>query len=53
VLDGAPETAHECSVLVIDRVIEAASNTIRVKLELDNRDGKVAAGSKGNITFGQ
>jgi len=51
VLEIAPETVHECKVLVVDPVVEAASGTVRVKLELDNREGNVSAGSKGNITF--
>jgi len=51
VLDDLPDSIHTCAVLVVDRVVEAASGTVRVKLELNNRDGKVAAGSKGNITF--
>ena len=50
-VDDLPGSVHVCVVLVVDRVVEAASGTVRVKLELDNREGKVAAGSKANITF--
>lgn len=53
VLDGKPDVRHPCRVLVIDPVIDAASETVRVKLELPNPKYQVAAGARATVIFPQ
>jgi hypothetical protein len=38
-------------VKVVDRVIDAASGTFGVRLELPNRNGKVPAGIRCRVRF--
>jgi RND family efflux transporter MFP subunit len=42
---------HQAVVTVVDRVIDAASGTFRVRLELPNPDHKLPAGLKCDVTF--
>ncbi|MFW6161738.1 MAG: efflux RND transporter periplasmic adaptor subunit [Planctomycetota bacterium] len=51
VLDDQPDRRYACRVLVVDPVIDAASGTCRVKLELPNPDGQVAAGARAAVVF--
>jgi membrane fusion protein, heavy metal efflux system len=39
-------------VKTVDRVIDAASNTFRVRLELPNADGKLPAGLRCKVDLG-
>jgi RND family efflux transporter MFP subunit len=47
---GVP--AREATVLQVDQVIDAASNTFRVRLALDNADRAVPAGARCQIDLG-
>lgn len=49
VLAEQPAQRHMASVLVVDRVIDAASGTYRVTLELDNPDGVIAGGQRCHL----
>jgi membrane fusion protein (multidrug efflux system) len=40
-------------VVVVDRVIDAASGTLGVRLELSNPDNRIPAGIKCNVSFGR
>jgi RND family efflux transporter MFP subunit len=51
-LDTAPDRKLPCAILMVDPLVDAASGTCRVQLELANRDGSVIAGSKGTLDFG-
>lgn len=42
---------HQAKVAVVDRVIDAASGTFRVRLELPNADHQLPAGLKCQVTF--
>ncbi len=48
--NAAPVAA---SVALVDRVVDAASNTFRVRLTLPNADLKLPAGLRCRITFGE
>jgi len=50
-LDDQPEARLPCRVLMVDPMVDAASDTCRVKLELANPDHKVAAGSRATVLF--
>lgn len=51
VVDAQPDRRHPCRVLVVDPVIDAASGTCRVKLELPNPKRQVAAGARAAVVF--
>lgn len=51
VLDDQPDRRYPCRVLMVDPVIDAASDTRRVKLELPNPKHQVAAGSRATVVF--
>jgi multidrug efflux pump subunit AcrA (membrane-fusion protein) len=40
-------------VVVVDKVVDAASGTLGVRLELPNPDNKIPAGIKCRVTFGK
>lgn len=50
-LEGPTPTTRQCRIAMIDPVIDAASDTRRVKLELPNRDQNVQAGTKALVRF--
>ena len=39
-------------VTVVDRIVDAASNTFRVRLQIDNPDGKIPAGLRCQVDLG-
>jgi multidrug efflux pump subunit AcrA (membrane-fusion protein) len=43
---------HEAVVRTVDRVIDAASNTFRVRLELPNPGGSLPAGLRCRVDLG-
>ncbi len=43
--------AVDAKVVVVDRVIDAASNSFRVRLELPNRDGQLPPGLRCKVDF--
>ncbi|RYX90586.1 MAG: efflux RND transporter periplasmic adaptor subunit [Comamonadaceae bacterium] len=45
--------SHTATVKVVDRVIDAASGTFGVRLELPNPGNKIPAGIRCNVRFGQ
>jgi RND family efflux transporter MFP subunit len=45
-------TPHEASVTVVDRVVDAASGTFGVRLEMPNPDNRLPAGLKCKARFG-
>jgi len=51
VLDDAPDRRHDCRVLAIDPVIDAASGTRRTRLELPNPRLQVVAGARASVFF--
>jgi HlyD family secretion protein len=53
VIPEAPvNTPHEASVTVVDRVVDAASGTFGVRLEMPNPDNRLPAGLKCKARFG-
>lgn len=44
---------HQAKVVVVDKVIDAASNTIGVRLQLPNPDNKIPAGIKCSVVLGK
>jgi RND family efflux transporter MFP subunit len=42
---------HEAEVIIVDRVIDAASGTFGVRLSMPNPDGSLPAGLKCTVTF--
>jgi RND family efflux transporter MFP subunit len=53
VIPEAPvSTPHEASVTVVDRVVDAASGTFGVRLEMPNPDNRLPAGLKCKARFG-
>ncbi len=50
-LEGLSPTRRNCRIVMIDPVIDAASDTRRVKLELPNPNDKVPAGTKALVRF--
>lgn len=48
-LDGGQP--HEARVLVIDRLVDTASHTFQVRLEVDNQDNKLPAGLPCRLRF--
>jgi len=45
--------SHQAKVVVVDKVIDAASGTIGVRLQLPNPDNKIPAGIKCSVVFGK
>jgi RND family efflux transporter MFP subunit len=45
--------SHQARVVVVDKVIDAASGTLGVRLELPNPDNKIPAGIKCSVAFGK
>ncbi len=45
------DRVYEAKVVIADRVVDAASGTFGVRLELPNEDGKLPAGLKCQISF--
>ena len=53
VIPEAPvSTPREASVIVVDRVVDAASGTFGVRLEMPNPDNRLPAGLKCKVRFG-
>ena len=61
IADGTPATvqpdlpgvdAVDAQVSLVDPLVDAASNTFRVRLAIDNRDGAVPAGARCKVDFG-
>ena len=50
---GANGKTYNAKVILIDQVIDAASGTIRVRLELPNPGNKIPAGQRCNVVFGK
>jgi len=50
-LEDAPTPRHKCRIIMIDPLVDAASSTCRIKLELANKEHKVAAGSRAVVHF--
>jgi len=50
-LEGVTPGTRKCRIIMIDPVIDSASDTRRVKLELPNPDHKVPAGTKALVRF--
>lgn len=48
---GPQNKTYDAKVVLIDQVIDAASGTIRVRLELPNPNNKIPAGLRCNVTF--
>jgi membrane fusion protein (multidrug efflux system) len=48
---GPLSKTYDAKVILIDQVIDAASNTIRVRLALPNPGNKIPAGLRCNVTF--
>lgn len=44
---------HQAKVVVVDKVIDAASGTLGVRLQLPNPDSRIPAGIKCSVTFGR
>lgn len=44
---------YRAKVIVIDRIFDAASDTFGIRLELDNKDGKLPAGMDCKVRFDQ
>lgn len=44
---------HQAKVVVVDKVIDAASGTLGVRLQLPNPDNKIPAGIKCGVLFGK
>ena len=45
--------SHQARVVVVDKVVDAASGTLGVRLELPNPDNKIPAGIKCSVAFGK
>jgi multidrug efflux pump subunit AcrA (membrane-fusion protein) len=45
--------SHQAKVVVVDKVIDAASGTLGVRLQLPNPDNKIPAGIKCSVIFGK
>jgi RND family efflux transporter MFP subunit len=45
--------SYQARVVVVDKVVDAASGTLGVRLELPNPDNKIPAGIKCRVTFGK
>lgn len=45
------EAAHKATVAIIDRVLDAASGTFGIRLEMRNPNGSVLAGSRCKVRF--
>ena len=45
--------SYTATVTVVDRVVDAASGTFGVRLELPNRDYRLPAGLKCKVRFGR
>jgi RND family efflux transporter MFP subunit len=50
--EGPAGGPHEATVTVVDRVVDAASGTFGVRLELPNPDHRIPAGLKCRVRFG-
>ena len=47
--DEQPDALHECRLIMVDPVADAASMTTRIKLELANPEGKLPAGHRVTV----
>jgi RND family efflux transporter MFP subunit len=45
--------SHQARVVVVDKVVDAASGTLGIRLELPNPDNKIPAGIKCSVAFGK
>lgn len=50
--DAGPVRDAAATVTIVDRVLDPASNTFRVRLALPNPDGRIPAGSRCKVDFG-
>jgi RND family efflux transporter MFP subunit len=50
-MEAPMNSTHEVRVAVVDRVVDAASSTFRVRLELPNPQHRIPAGLKCKVTF--
>ena len=50
-LDDARDSQHAASVIIVDPIIDAASGTFRVTLELPNPERKLTSGLGCTVTF--
>ena len=51
-LEAPANSSHEVRVSVVDRVVDPASGTFRIRLTLPNPNHRILAGSKCKIQFG-
>jgi multidrug efflux pump subunit AcrA (membrane-fusion protein) len=51
-LEAPANSSHEVRVSMVDRVVDAASGTFRIRLTLPNPNHRILAGSKCKIQFG-
>jgi len=45
--------SHQAKVVVVDKLIDAASGTLGVRLQLPNPDNKIPAGIKCSVVIGR
>jgi len=45
--------SYQAKIVVVDKVIDAASGTLGVRLQMPNPDNRIPAGLKCNVTFGR
>jgi len=50
-LEAPLGSVHDAEVTVVDPVVDAASGTFRVRLELPNPEGELPAGLKCRVRF--
>lgn len=50
-LVGPVEGTHDAKVVVVDRVIDAASGTFRVRLQIPNRSNRIPSGLRCQVEF--
>ena len=48
---GPSQAIYQANVVLVDRLIDAASGTFRVRLALDNPELKIAAGLDCYVSF--
>jgi len=48
---GPVEGSHEARVVVVDRVIDAASSTFRVRLQIPNKGYSLPSGLRCQVDF--
>jgi multidrug efflux pump subunit AcrA (membrane-fusion protein) len=44
---------YQAKIVVVDKVIDAASGTLGVRLQLPNPDNRIPAGIKCSVVFGK